>query len=136
VRYYLDGSAFERALGQFPETGVLRDWIIANRPDLATSILARWEVAEQMALLDHGLRVQAGDLLGMVREVPISGRALEVGSFAVAALPPYAALHVGIAASTDGISVMVTYDAEVAGAARLHGLDVFSPGRQGNWYVE
>jgi len=135
VRYYLDGTVYQRLVEQHPETGTLRDWIAASKPELATSALARWEVAEQMAFADHARRIQIADALAGVRDCAITGRALEIGSFAVAALSPYAALHVGIAAADEEISVIVTYDADIAGAARLHGLDVVTPGRADLWYA-
>jgi hypothetical protein len=50
-------------------------------------------------------------------------------------VPPYAALHVGIAAAHEDISAVVTYNHDVATASRLYGLDVVSPGWDPNWYV-
>jgi hypothetical protein len=135
VRYYLDGTVLQRLLGPQPDAGALRDWLITNRAEITTSILARWEVAEQMALLDHTARVQATDLLGSIRDLPITGKALEMGSFAVAALNPYGALHVGIVAAHGSVNTMVTFDPAVASAARVHGLEVFAPGLPANWYV-
>lgn len=135
MRYYLDGTVFTRLLGDFPETPVLRDWIVAHGRDLVTSILSRWEAVEEIAMGGQGQRAQARELLGSVTEIPISGKALEVGSYAVAAVNAHTALHVGIAAADQAINVVVTYDNEVATASRLYGLDVHTPGRANDWYV-
>jgi hypothetical protein len=136
VRYYIDGSVLERLLADSAEDGRLRDWLAAHGPDLVTSVLSRWEITEPLAMAPHGPRVKVTDLLAALPDVPISGQALEVGSYAVAAVPPYAALHVGIAAADDGIGSVVTYDAQVASAARLYGVAVTTPGLPENWYVQ
>jgi predicted nucleic acid-binding protein len=136
VRYYLDSSVLLRLLSGGAQDGQLRDWLAAHGPDLVTSVLTRWEVVQPLAMAPHQPRVQVTDLLAAVPDVPISGRALEVGSYAVAAVPPYAALHVGVAAAEDSIGSVVTYDPQVASAARLYGVAVTSPGLPDNWYVQ
>jgi hypothetical protein len=135
VRYYLDGTTIVRAVVDSPESDALREWIAAHENELVTSILSRWEAGEELVGLDHGHRMRIYDQLGGVPEISVSGRALEVGSYAVAAVSPYAALHVGLAASEESITVMITYNPEVASAARLYGLRVISPGREPGWYL-
>jgi hypothetical protein len=135
VRYYLDGTAIVQAVGESPESEALREWFDAHESELVTSILSRWEAAEQLALLDHDQRMRIYDQIGGIPEIPVSGRALEIGSYAVSAVSPYAALHVGLAQAEDAITVVITYNAEVASAARLYGLRVVSPGRDSGWYV-
>jgi hypothetical protein len=135
VRYYLDGTAIVRAVIDSPESDALREWIGGHENELVTSILARWEAGEELVGLDHGHRMRIYDQLGGIPEISVSGRALEIGSYAVAAVSPYAALHVGLAAAEEGITVMITYNAEVASAARLYGLRVISPGRDPGWYL-
>jgi hypothetical protein len=135
VRYYLDGTAIVRAVADAEESETLREWLGNHNSELVTSILARWEANEELVTLDRPQRLRIHDQLGGIPEVPVSGRALEVGSYAVAAVSPYAALHVGLAAAEDAITVMVTYSPEVASAARLYGLRVVSPGRQPGWYM-
>ncbi|MDR2253450.1 MAG: PIN domain-containing protein, partial [Bifidobacteriaceae bacterium] len=135
VRYYLDGTAIVRAVDDSAESEVLREWIAAHENELVTSILARWEAGEHLVGLDHGRRMRVYDQLGGVPEIPVSGRALEIGSYAVAAVSPYAALHVGLAAAEEAITVMITYNPEVASAARLYGLRVITPGRDPSWYL-
>ncbi|MDR0626623.1 MAG: PIN domain-containing protein [Bifidobacteriaceae bacterium] len=135
MRYYLDGTAIVQAVGESPESEALREWFDAHESELVTSILSRWEAAEQLALLDHDQRMRIYDQIGGIPEIPVSGRALEIGSYAVSAVSPYAALHVGLAQAEDAITVVITYNAEVASAARLYGLRVVSPGRDSGWYV-
>ncbi|MDR2348798.1 MAG: hypothetical protein LBD90_09365 [Bifidobacteriaceae bacterium] len=135
MRYYLDGTAIVRAVGDSPESDALRDWIANHEKELVTSILARWEAGEELVGLDHGHRMRIYDQLGGIPEISVSGRALEIGSYAVAAVSPYAALHVGLAAAEEAVTVMITYNSEVASAARLYGLRVVSPGRDPNWYL-
>ncbi|MDR2381429.1 MAG: PIN domain-containing protein [Bifidobacteriaceae bacterium] len=135
MRYYLDGTTIVRAAGDSPESDALREWIANHENELVTSILARWEASEDLVSLDRDHRMRIYDQLGGIPEIPVSGRALEVGSYAVAAVSPYAALHVGLAAAEEAITVMITYNPEVASAARLYGLRVISPGRDPGWYL-
>jgi hypothetical protein len=135
VRYYLDGTAIVHAVSDSPEGEALRPWLDEHNQELVTSILSRWEAGEEVVGMDRGHRMRIYDQLGGIPEIPISGRALEIGSYAVAAVSPYSALHVGLAAAEEGVSVMVTYNAEVASAARLYGLRVVSPGRESGWYL-
>jgi uncharacterized protein with PIN domain len=135
VRYYLDGTAIVRAVSELPESDALRAWLEDHHAELATSILARWEAGEELVGMDHNVRMRILDQLGGIPEISISGRALEIGSYAVAAVRPYAALHVGLAAADEGVTVLVTYNSEVASAARLYGLRVVSPGREPGWYL-
>jgi hypothetical protein len=135
VRYYFDGTVLVHAVGDSPECDVLREWLAEHAKELVTSILARWEAGEELGGMDRGHRMRIYDQLGGVPEIPISGRSLEIGSYAVAAVAPYAALHVGLAAAEEAVSVMVTYSPQVASASRLYGLRVVSPGREPGWYM-
>jgi hypothetical protein len=135
VRYYLDGTVIAHLLGDGAEFSDLRDWIVAHEREAVTSVVARWEATEAMAGPAEGHRSQIREFVAGLPQVPVSGKAVEVGSYAVAAVPPYAALHVGIAAAHDEISTVVTYDHDVATASRLYGLDVVSPGWDPEWYV-
>jgi hypothetical protein len=135
VRYYLDGTAIVRAVVDSPESETLREWLANHDTELVTSVLARWESGEELVGMDHGQRMKVYDQLSGVPEIPVSGRALEAGSYAVTAVSPYAALHVGLAASEEAVTVVITYNAEVASAARVYGLRVISPGREPGWYL-
>jgi hypothetical protein len=135
VRYYLDATVYKRLRGDFVENHALEQWLANNEAELVTSILSKWEVCELYAMMDRPERTGSRALVATVPEVPITGKALEIGSYAVAAMGPYAALHVGIAAASPEVSVIVTYDPEVASASRLYGLTVLSPGRADEWYV-
>jgi uncharacterized protein with PIN domain len=135
VRYYLDGSVIAHILADGEDFGALRDWMVAHEREAVTSVVARWEATEDMAGPAEGRQGQIRDFVAGLPQVPVSGKAVEIGSYAVAAVPPYAALHVGIAAAHEEISVVVTYDHDVATASRLYGLDVVSPGWDPNWYV-
>jgi uncharacterized protein with PIN domain len=135
VRYYLDGTVIVRAVGEEPESETLRQWLEGHGADLVTSVLARWEAGEQLIQLERGQRMRLYDQLSAVPQIPISGKALEIGSYAVAGVKPYAALHVGLAAAEESVSVMLTYSPEVASAARLYGLRVITPGREPGWYL-
>jgi len=135
VRYYLDGTVIARAVGDQPESEELRGWLGQHSQEVVTSVLARWEAGEELLDLDRTRRMRLYDQLGGIPQIPISGRALEIGSYAVAAVAPFSALHVGLAAAEESVTVMVTYSAEVASAARLYGLRVISPGRDASWYL-
>jgi hypothetical protein len=135
VRYYLDGTALVHAVVDSPESQALAEWLDNHQEELVTSILARWEAGEELISLDHDSRMRVYDQLGGIPEIPVSGRSLEIGSYAVAAVAPYAALHVGLAAAEEAITVMITYNPEVASAARLYGLRVVTPGRDPGWYL-
>jgi predicted nucleic acid-binding protein len=135
VRYYLDGTVIVHLLEDGEEFGALREWIVAHEREVVTSIVARWEATEEMAGPADGRRFQIREFVAGLPQVPVSGKAVEVGSYAVAAVRPYAALHVGIAAAHEDIGAVVTYDHDVATASRLYGLEVISPGWDANWYV-
>ncbi|MDR0432813.1 MAG: hypothetical protein LBH48_05855 [Bifidobacteriaceae bacterium] len=135
MRYYLDGTVITHLLADGEEFGALRDWMVAHEREAVTSVVARWEATEEMAGPAHGRRSQIREFVAGLPQVAVSGRAVEVGSYAVAAVRPYAALHVGIAAAHDDISAVVTYDHDVATASRLYGLEVVSPGWEPEWYV-
>ena len=135
MRYYLDGTVIALAVGDQPESEELRTWMSQHSREVVTSVLARWEAGEELLELDRTHRMRLHDQLGGIPQIPITGRALEVGAYAVAAVAPFSALHVGLAASDESVSVMVTYSDEVASAARLYGLRVISPGRDPSWYL-
>ena len=135
MRYYLDSTVITHAVGDLPESEELREWLAQHSGEVVTSVLARWEASEELLDLDRVHRMRLFDQLGGIPQIPISGRALEIGAYAVAAVSPYSALHVGLAAAEETVSVMVTYSAEVASAARLYGLRVITPGRDASWYL-
>jgi predicted nucleic acid-binding protein len=136
VRYYLDGTVLAHILADGEEFGALREWMVAHEREAVTSVVARWEATEEIAGPVEGRKAQLREFIAGLPQVPVSGKAVEVGSYAVAAVRPYAALHVGIAAAHEEITVVVTYDHDVATASRLYGLEVVSPGWDSNWYVE
>jgi predicted nucleic acid-binding protein len=135
VRYYLDGTVIVHLLTDGEDFGALRDWMVAHEREAVTSVVARWEATEEMSGPTQGRRSQIREFVAGLPQVPVSGKAVEVGSYAVAGVRPYAALHVGIAAAHDEIRAVVTYDHDVATASRLYGLEVVSPGWDPDWYV-
>ena len=49
-------------------------------------------------------------------------------------LPPFAALHLGVAVSDPEVGALATYDPLLAKVATIYGIEVLSPGRSTGWW--
>jgi predicted nucleic acid-binding protein len=128
---YLDSSAIVRLVVHEAETAAL-EGDCAQRAGLLTSRLAATELTRAARRLGgHRLLQQVDEVLEsfvlVELSVPILARA---GRLDPPALRTLDAIHIATAETLDvpGLS-FVTYDERLAGAAALHGLSVWQPGR-------
>ena len=126
---YIDSSAIVKLAVREPESDALRKYLRRRRP-LISSALARTEVLR--ALLPGGdVALAAGRrVLARVDLVRVNDRVLnEAGALRPIELRSLDAIHLATAEQigTD-LGEIVTYDERMAGAARLMGYNVSSPG--------
>lgn len=124
---YLDSSALVKLVLIERETGILRAW--ADGRPLASSAVAVTEVLRAVRRTDPDREPEARLILTALVLLDLSVEVLEHA----AAVPPPAlrtldAIHIATAlALGDELDALVTYDARMAGAARLAGLRVDAP---------
>lgn len=127
---YLDSSAIVKLVAREPETDALVARLRAG-PDLVSSALARVEVgraARRARVPGAGLpRVEA--VLERIALLRIDEAILEA---AAAVDPPdlrsLDAIHLASALSLgEALTAVVTYDAQLKGAARTRGIEVLTP---------
>lgn len=127
---YLDSSAIVKLISREPETAALADRL-AGRPDVVSSLLARVEVLRAMGRV-HASRSEmrrAESVLGAIALLRIDDTVLErataIGPVTLRSLD---AIHLASALSLgDALTAIVTYDARLASAAGVLGVDVLAP---------
>jgi predicted nucleic acid-binding protein len=137
---YLDSSAIVKLVLQEPETPALRGWL-GEQPFGVTSALAQVEVRRTVRIFAEtvlaGRREGTAEELRSRTDSVISGIVVIALDDAVlsraASLDPTRmrtldAIHLASALSLEDLDVFVTYDHELAQAAREAGLAVAAPG--------
>lgn len=122
-----------------PETAALEGWLAA-RPAWASSALVRVEVlravrrstpalaALGVSLGDAQLLLKARDVLEAVNLIRVDEAVLDrAGRLDPPALRALDAIHLATALALEQLETFVTYDAQLAEAARSAGLTVFAP---------
>ncbi|NTW42638.1 MAG: hypothetical protein HGA44_22660 [Cellulomonadaceae bacterium] len=66
--------------------------------------------------------------------VRFSDQSLRSAAMASSVVPPFTAIHLGIAVAEPEIDRVATYDGPLARVAVIYGLEVVSPGRPGTWW--
>lgn len=129
---YVDASAIVKLATAEPESLALRAWLRGRSP-LLTSRISTVEVARAIGRKSGGsvarARTAARDAFTSVAlsemDAGIAHRAAELGPATLRALD---AIHLATAlALGDELAAFVTYDARLADAARVAGLEVVSP---------
>lgn len=127
---YLDSSAIVKLVAREPETDALVERLRSD-PDLVSSALARVEVgrAVRRARLPGVDLPRANAVLDRIALLRIDEGILEAAQARDPAdLRSLDAVHLASALSLgDLLDAIVTYDAQLASAARLQGLEVFAP---------
>ena len=135
---YADGSALCRFLPGVRYFDEFNDFVVPRLHELATTQLGFTELRQAAELYPRAQKAKAFDVVEMVRgRVPVirfSEHNVSVSTHAVAVLKPFAALHLGAAVAHPDIHAVLTYDAELARAAELYGLQVLSPGLAPGWH--
>ncbi|MDA8198879.1 MAG: type II toxin-antitoxin system VapC family toxin [Thermaerobacter sp.] len=127
---YLDSSALVKLIVAEPETVALRAYL-RGRQRLVSSALARIEVARAGAGGGSAMLAKAHELFRQVAVLRIGDGVLNTaGSLPPATLRSLDAIHLATASLLhSSLGAVVTYDARMADAALVLGMDVRSPGR-------
>lgn len=139
---YLDSSAIVKLVLQEPETAALRRWLV-EQPLGVTSALAQVEVRRTVRIFAEtvlgGRPVAAADDLRSRTDSVISGIVViavddavlsRAASLDPAQLRTLDAIHLASALSLEDLEAFVTYDRDLAQAARGIGLAVAAPGAE------
>lgn len=132
---YADGSALSRSLTGDVESASWLRWADGHMDALVTSPLGLVELRRAADPLGVVARQKARDLADRITVVRFFDQSLKSAAMTTTVLPPFAAIHLGIAAAHPDVEVLATYDAVLARVARIHGLAVVSPGRPDLWWV-
>lgn len=131
---YADGGALSRAVTVDSDAAAWLPWVHEHEHELVTSPLGLTELRGAAAPLGAAARASAHRIAGSITVVRISDQALKVSAMAAGAVPPFTAIHLGIAVSEPDVDRVATYDALLARVAVIYGLGVVSPGRPDAWW--
>jgi len=132
---YADGSALSRSLMGDAESASWLRWATEHADQIVTSPLALTEVRRVADPLGPVAREKARALARSVTVIRFSDQSLRTATVAASVLPPFAAIHLGIALTQVEIGAIATYDKLLAQVAALHQLAVVAPGRPSNWWL-
>src|SRR5665647_1292256 len=132
---YADGSALSRSLTGDAESASWLRWATEHADEIVTSPLALTEVRRVADPLGPVAREKARALARSVTVIRFSDQSLRSATVAASVLPPFAAIHLGIALTRVEIGAIATYDKLLAQVAALHQLAVVAPGRPSNWWL-
>lgn len=132
---YADGSALSRSLTGDRESASWMRWADAHAGELVTSPLGLTELRRAADPLGPVAREKARVLADSVTVVRFFDQSLKSAAMATSVLPPFAAIHLGIAVAHPEVGAVATYDALLARVARIYRLEVVSPGREDGWWV-
>ena len=142
---YADGSALSRSVVGGPggpddpqlaaEVAAWRTWFAGHADDVVTSPLGISELRRAADPLGRAARDLARDLAETLTVVRFYDSALGTASMAQSVLPPFAAIHWGLATTHAEVGAIATYDPRLAQVAVLHGVEVIAPGRPAGWWA-
>lgn len=134
MRTYVDGTALSRYLDGAVEHAEWTVWADEHVGSLVTSELAISELRREAEPRGIDARQTARDVADRIAVVRFSDQCLATAAMASAVLPPFAALHLGVAVAEPGVAAVATYDRVLAQVAVIYGIDVVSPGRAARWW--
>ena len=125
---YLDASAIVKIIAPERESDALIAWLLARRP-LATTVIARVEVARALLRMRLGPAAREHALISAIDEIPLSLAVVErAATLMPAEVRSLDAIHLASAIEVGSdLEAFVTYDRRMADAARGLGLPVVSP---------
>lgn len=148
--FYADGSALRLIVETTQETPAVTGTASSGATQAEAASWRAWlaEHEERLVVSEVGLTDlrRAADPLGaqareVARQFPsrvtvlrISDQAFPVATLTEAVLGPFAALHLGLALAAQDVRTLVTYDRDLARLARMHSLEVLTPGRAYGWW--
>ena len=136
ARVYADGSALTRYLDGAPGGAQWRAWAAEHEQRLLTSPLGLAELRGTARARDAAARAVAHDVAERVEVVRFSDQTITRATDVAGVLPPFVALHAGIALADPQVTAVATYDVRLARVAALHGLLVVTPGRADRWWEQ
>lgn len=131
---YADGSALSRALVAGVEAASWLRWSSEHADEIVTSPLGLTELRRAAFPLGPVARAQAHAIAERVEVVRFFDQSLESAAMASSVLPPFQAIHLGIAVAHPEVDALATYDVLLARVAAIYALDVVSPGRADAWW--
>lgn len=134
MQIYADGGALGRALTADHEGAAWLSFWHEHETELVTSPLGLTELRRVADPLGHEARAAAHRIAESITVVRISDQSLEVAAMAGAVVPPFTAIHLGVAVAESEVEELATYDPLLARVAVIYGLRVLSPGRTGPWW--
>jgi predicted nucleic acid-binding protein len=134
MQTYVDGTALSRYLDGAVEHADWLDWAADRAGSLVTSELALSELRRAAEPRGIDARQTARDVADRLSVVRFSDQCLAIAAMASSVLPPFAALHLGVAVAEPDVTAVATYDRVLAQVAVIYGIDVVSPGRAAQWW--
>ena len=134
ARVYADGSALSRYLPGAPHGAQWREWADTHRDRLVTSPLGVSELRGIARIRGGEAPAIASELAFRFPVVRFSDQAVRKATDVAGVLPPFVALHLGLALADSDVDGIATYDVHLARVAALYGLTVVSPGRAARWW--
>ena len=131
---YADGSALSRALSTGVESASWLRWADQHAADLVTSPLGLSELRRAADPLGPVARAAVHTIASTITVVRFFDQSLKSAAMATTVLPPFAAIHLGLAVAHPDVNQVATYDALLARVAVIYGLAVVSPGRPDGWW--
>ena len=131
---YADGSALSRSLATGPESASWMRWSAEHFDALVTSPLGLTELRRAADPLGPVARKKAHALAGRITVVRFFDQSLKSAAMASTVLPPFAAIHLGIAVAHPDVEQVATYDVLLARVLSIYGLAVVTPGRPDGWW--
>lgn len=132
---YADGSALSRALASDAESASWMRWADAHADQLVTSPLGVTELRRAADPLGPVARQKARSLAESITVVRFFDRSLEAATLSSSVLPPFKAIHLGIAMAHPEVGAIATYDELLAQVAALQKVTVITPGRPPYWWL-
>ncbi|MCL2463512.1 MAG: hypothetical protein FWF28_00360 [Micrococcales bacterium] len=129
---YADGTALAQFLPGAPLHRPWIAWVQGRR--VVTSQVGVTELQGAAAVGSLAVRAAADEVVESVEVLRFSDKALDVASHVSTALPPFVALHLGVAATNSDVAHVATYFGDLAKVAALYQLDVVTPGWPDRWW--
>lgn len=129
MAHYFDTSALVKLVAKEPESGALREWLLAAERDAVTSDLARTELMRAVRRRDKSAAPTARAVLEALTLLPLSAAVFDVaGLLDPLELRSLDAVHLASALTLgDDLEGIVTYDNQFSRAAAESGLPTIGP---------
>jgi predicted nucleic acid-binding protein len=131
---YADGGALAHVLGTQSESVSWVRFASEAGDRLATSPLGLTELRRAADPLGSRAREVAREVADQITVLRFSDQAVKAAARASVAVPPFTAIHAGIAVAHPDVDTIATYDVVLARLAVIYGLRVVSPGREDGWW--